>query len=115
LEKEILQEKNVILQCLRYIVDNNYFGEGDSNTTAPTITAQPEIDGDKLTEKDNTEPEKETSDIINSSSSTTAAVTEQSDTDQNSLNQDIPALDESDVTDQPEIVEVPTSISTKDA
>ncbi|KAI8984525.1 hypothetical protein BDF20DRAFT_860386 [Mycotypha africana] len=30
LEKEIRQEKSAILQCLRYIVDNNYLGEGGS-------------------------------------------------------------------------------------
>ena len=28
MEKEILQEKSVILQCLRYIVDNKHFGKG---------------------------------------------------------------------------------------
>lgn len=30
LEKDIMQEKSVILQCLRYIADNNYFGKGES-------------------------------------------------------------------------------------
>ncbi|CAO3629723.1 unnamed protein product [Mucor fragilis] len=30
LEKDIMQEKSVILQCLRYIADNNFFGKGDS-------------------------------------------------------------------------------------
>lgn len=29
MEREIHQEKNVILQCLRYIVDKNYFGKGN--------------------------------------------------------------------------------------
>ncbi|CAO3670731.1 unnamed protein product [Rhizopus stolonifer] len=30
LEKEMLQEKSVILQCFRYIVDNNFFGKGEN-------------------------------------------------------------------------------------
>ncbi|KAI8083511.1 hypothetical protein BDF21DRAFT_416092 [Thamnidium elegans] len=36
LEKEIKQEKNVILQCLRYIIDNDYFGKGTKSLTEPS-------------------------------------------------------------------------------
>ncbi|KAI9277554.1 hypothetical protein BY458DRAFT_585239 [Sporodiniella umbellata] len=32
LEKEIMQEKSVILQCFRYIVDNNFFGKENKET-----------------------------------------------------------------------------------
>ncbi|KAL9558839.1 hypothetical protein MBANPS3_000701 [Mucor bainieri] len=35
LEKDIMQEKSVILQCLRYIADNNFFGKGDKPVDVP--------------------------------------------------------------------------------
>lgn len=49
MEKEIKQEKNVILQCLRYIVDNDYFGKGTKSIAEPT---------EKLAEHNKAEPEQ---------------------------------------------------------
>lgn len=33
LQKEIRHERNVLLQCVRYVVDNNFFGIGQENNT----------------------------------------------------------------------------------
>ncbi|KAG1261650.1 hypothetical protein G6F68_006535 [Rhizopus microsporus] len=39
LEKDIMQEKSVILQCFRYLVDNNFFGKEETTTATATTTA----------------------------------------------------------------------------
>ncbi|KAI9254687.1 hypothetical protein EDC94DRAFT_618124 [Helicostylum pulchrum] len=49
LEKEIKQENNVILQCLRYIVDNDYFGKGTKSLIEPS---------EKLAEHNKAEPDQ---------------------------------------------------------
>ncbi|CEP13946.1 hypothetical protein [Parasitella parasitica] len=38
LEKEIMQEKSVILQCLRYIVDNKFFGKDEQQSVVEDAT-----------------------------------------------------------------------------
>lgn len=76
LEKEILQEKNVILQCLRYIADNNYFGKGENNAAEPAKTNEPdsttkpeiiqEIDSVETVDKDIADSVKEEASPITS-------------------------------------------------
>lgn len=52
LEKEIQQEQNVILQCLRYIVDQNYFGKGEKKDIAITEPVDSVLISDEIRDPD---------------------------------------------------------------
>ncbi|KAK4516747.1 uncharacterized protein ATC70_011725 [Mucor velutinosus] len=43
LEKDIMQEKSVILQCLRYITDNNFFGKGGEPVDVPSLQEESNV------------------------------------------------------------------------
>lgn len=64
MEKEILQEKSVILQCLRYIVDNDFFGHGDGLSKAEESKVEAAIVEETKVEETNAE-ETNTAEEIN--------------------------------------------------
>lgn len=65
LEKEILQEKSVILQCLRYIVDNDFFGHGDGLSKVEESKVEAAIVEETKVEATNTEEENNTAEETN--------------------------------------------------
>lgn len=80
LEKDIKQEKSVILQCLRYIADEKFFGKGDQQPidVQMKVAAITETDVAVVAEEKVMEDSKDTSEVTSSINETTSHIVEQS-------------------------------------